>query len=127
MSKGRRFVGFTLIELLVVMAVLGLLVSLAAPRYFQSIDKARESALRENLMQLRQAIDRHFGDTGKYPASLEELVSKKYLRRVPPDPLTERADSWVVVAPEDRSLGLVFDVKSGAKGRARDGTQYDAW
>lgn len=119
--------GFTLIELLVVMAVLGLLVSLAAPRYFQSIDKARESTLRENLMQLRQAIDRHFADTGKYPASLEELVTKKYLRRIPSDPLTEKTDSWVIVAPEDRAAGVVFDVKSGAKGRARDGTEYETW
>jgi general secretion pathway protein G len=119
--------GFTLIELLVVMAVLGLLVSLAAPRYFQSIDKARESTLRENLMQFRQAIDRHFGDTGKYPASLEDLVAKKYLRRIPADPLTDRTDTWIVVAPDDRASGIVFDVKSGAKGQGRDGTQYASW
>ena len=127
MIKSIRAPGFTLIELLVVMAVLGLLVSLAAPRYFQSIDKARESALRENLMQLRQAIDRHFADTGKYPATLDELVTKKYLRRIPADPVTDRADSWTVIAPEDRALGLVFDVRSGSKGRARDGTQYETW
>ena len=127
MKNFTRWRGFTLIELLVVMAVLGLLVSLAAPRYFQSIDKARESTLKENLMQLRQAIDRHFGDTGKYPVSLEELVAKKYLRRIPADPLTDRTDTWLVVAPDDRALGLVFDVKSGAKGRARDGTSYETW
>lgn len=127
MNKPARVTGFTLIELLVVMAVLGLLVSLAAPRYFQSIDKARESTLRENLMQMRQAIDRHFGDTGKYPASLEELVTKKYIRRIPVDPITDRADTWAVVVPEDRALGLVFDVKSGAKARARDGTEYETW
>lgn len=119
--------GFTLIELLVVMAVLGLLVSLAAPRYFVSIDKAKESTLRETLMQLRQGIDRHFTDTGKYPASLEDLVTKKYLRKIPIDPIVDRTDAWIVIAPENTALGTVFDVKSGAKGRAKDGTNYETW
>lgn len=125
--NGARTRGFTLIELLVVMAVLGLLVSLAAPRYFVSIDKAKESTLRETLMQLRQAIDRHFTDTGKYPASMEDLVTKKYLRKIPIDPVADRADAWIVVAPENASLGAVFDVKSSAKGRAKDGTNYETW
>jgi general secretion pathway protein G len=126
MRSGSRK-GFTLVELLVVMAVIALLVSLAAPRYFTSIDKAKESALRESLMQLRQAVDRHFADVGRYPGSLDELVARKYLRGVPVDPFTERKDTWIVVPPEDKSLGAVFEVRSGARGQARDGTSYDTW
>ncbi|HYD82131.1 MAG TPA: prepilin-type N-terminal cleavage/methylation domain-containing protein [Paucimonas sp.] len=119
--------GFTLIELLVVMAVLGLLLSLSVPRLFGNIDKAKESVLRQDLALMRDAIDKHFGDTGRYPESLAELVDKKYLRKVPVDPITERADSWVVVPPQSKEAGAVFDVKSGARGRARDGSDYASW
>lgn len=123
--KTRR--GFTLIELLVVMAVIGLLLSLAAPRYFGSVDLAREAALRQDLAVMRDAIDKHFADTGRYPASLEELATRRYLRRVPVDPITERADSWVLVPPADAALGAVYDVSSGAEGTARDGSAYASW
>lgn len=119
--------GFTLIELLVVMAVIGLLLSLAAPRYFGSVDLAREAALRQDLAVMRDAIDKHFADTGRYPASLEELATRRYLRRVPVDPITESADSWVVVPPADTTLGAVYDVSSGAPGTARDGSAYASW
>lgn len=119
--------GFTLIELLVVMAVIGLLLSLAAPRYFGSVDLAREAALRQDLAVMRDAIDKHFADTGRYPASLDELATRRYLRRVPVDPMTERADSWVIVPPADGTLGAVYDVASGASGTARDGSAYAGW
>lgn len=119
--------GFTLIELLVVMAVIGLLLSLAAPRYFGSVDLAREAALRQDLAVMRDAIDKHFADTGRYPATLEELATRRYLRRVPVDPITERADSWVIVPPADSALGAVYDVASGAGGTARDGSAYASW
>ena len=119
--------GFTLIELLVVMAVIGLLLSLAAPRYFGSVDLAREAALRQDLAVMRDAIDKHFADTGRYPASLQELATRRYLRRVPVDPITESADSWVVVPPADTALGAVYDVSSGASGTARDGSAYASW
>ncbi len=119
--------GFTLIELLVVMAVIGLLLSLAAPRYFGSVDLAREAALRQDLAVMRDAIDKHFADTGRYPASLDELATRRYLRRVPVDPITERADSWVIVPPADGTLGAVYDVASGASGTARDGSAYAGW
>lgn len=119
--------GFTLIELLVVMAVIGLLLSLAAPRYFGSVDLAREAALRQDLAVMRDAIDKHFADTGRYPATLEELATRRYLRRVPVDPITERADSWVIVPPADSTLGAVYDVASGAGGTARDGSAYASW
>lgn len=119
--------GFTLIELLVVMAIIGTLLSMAAPRYFRSVDLAREAALRQDLAVMRDAIDKHFADTGRYPAALDELVARRYLRRVPVDPMTESAESWLVVAPADRALGAVYDVASGAPGTARDGSAYAAW
>lgn len=124
---GRRRRGFTLIELLVVLAIVGLLLTMAMPRYFRSVDHAREAALKQDLAVMRDAIDKHFADTGRYPASLDELVSRRYLRRVPSDPITERTDSWVLTPPADRTLGAVQDVGSGAPGVARDGTLYGHW
>jgi len=119
--------GFTLIELLVVMAIIAVLLSLAAPRYFRSEDRARETALRHDLSVMREAIDRHHGDTGRYPGSLQDLVAKKYLKRVPPDPITGTPETWVVVPPANREAGGVFDVASGAPGTGRDGTPYAQW
>ncbi|TAN86828.1 MAG: prepilin-type N-terminal cleavage/methylation domain-containing protein [Gallionella sp.] len=119
--------GFTLIELLVVLAIIATLLSLAAPRYTGSVDKARESVLKENLTTLREAIDKHYGDTGKYPATLEGLVTKRYLRRIPVDPITDSTTSWVVLPPADPQKGAVFDVKSGAPGKSRDGAAYSSW
>lgn len=118
--------GFTLIELLVVMAVLGLLLSIAAPRYFGHVDQARETVLRHNLSAMRQAIDRFHGDRGRYPTDLAELVKLQYLRELPQDPMSERSDRWVVTAPAGQSSG-VFDVHSADRGRARDGSLYAAW
>lgn len=122
--KGR---GFTLIELMVVMAIIGLLVSLAVPRYFNSVERSREAVLHSNLATLRDAIDKYHGDRGKYPDTLQDLVGKGYLRSVPRDPITESATTWVVVAPEDPTRGAVYDVKSGAPGKAKDGTEYSSW
>lgn len=119
--------GFTLIELLVVLAIIGTLLAMSAPRYFGSVDRAREAALRQDLAVMRDAIDKHHADTGRYPSTLEDLVRKRYLRRIPVDPITESADTWVLVAPADRTLGEVGDVASGASGPARDGTPYAAW
>jgi general secretion pathway protein G len=119
--------GFTLIELLVVMAVIGLLVSLAAPRYFSSVDRSKEAVLRSDLATMRDAIDKYHGDRGKYPDALQDLVTKGYLRALPRDPITESAATWVVVPPADPNLGGVYDVKSGAPGKGRDGTEYGTW
>ena len=116
--------GFTLIEMLVVMAIIGGLLALAAPRYFQHVDRAKETVLRSDLAGMRDALDKFFADTGRYPANLEELVSSRYLRKVPPDPITESTSSWRVVAPADPTLGGVYDVKSGADGVTRDGRPY---
>lgn len=120
--------GFTLIELLVVMAVIGLLLSLALPRYFGNIDKAKESVLRQDLAILRDAIDKYYGDTGRYPESLEELAARRYLRKIPVDPITEHDDTWITLPPPDKKeAGNVFDVKSGAVERAKDGSNYGSW
>jgi general secretion pathway protein G len=119
--------GFTLIELLVVMAIIAVLLTLAVPRYFGSMDKSKEAVLKEDLFQLRDAIGKYYGDKGKYPESLEALATEKYLRKVPIDPITESATTWVVVAPEDPQKGAVYDVKSGATGKATDGSTYSDW
>ncbi len=119
--------GFTVIELLVVLAAIALLLSVATPRYIQHLDNAREVALKENLRQMRDAIDKFYTDQARYPATLDELVALRYLRHVPADPVTQRKDSWVIVAPGNRAPGAVFDVHSGAMGAARDGSLYVSW
>lgn len=127
MTASPKSTGFTLIELLVVMAVLAMLLTLAMPRYFSSVEKSKEVALRHDLAVLRETIDRYYGDTGRYPDSLEELAAKKYLRKIAPDPITDSAATWIVVAPDDPHKGGVYDVRSGAPGKARDGTAYRDW
>jgi len=119
--------GFTLIELLVVMAIIATLVAIAAPRYFSSTQKAKEAVLRSDLAIMRDAIDKYYGDTGKYPETLDDLVTRRYLRNVPVDPITDSAATWVMVPPEDAEKGGVYDVKSGAPGNGRDGTPYSSW
>jgi general secretion pathway protein G len=123
----RRRAGFTLIELLVVLAIVATLLLIAVPRYFSSHDRAKEAVLKENLYQTRDAIGKYYADKGKYPESIEALASEKYLRKVPVDPITESATTWVVVPPEDPQKSGVFDVKSGAQGKASDGTAYGDW
>ena len=119
--------GFTLVELLVVMAIIATLLTLAVPRYFGSIERSKEAVLRQDLATLRDTIDKYHGDTGRYPESLEDLVTKKYLRSIPRDPLTESAATWIVIAPEDLAKGMVYNVRSGAQGTAADGTAYADW
>ena len=120
--------GFTLIELIVVMAIIALLISIAAPRYFAHIDRSKEAVLRQDLQVLRDAIDKYHGDKGQYPGSLDDLVSARYIRGLPVDPITEKSDSWVILPPPDREMkGEVYDVKSGAQGQAKDGTRFSDW
>lgn len=124
MLDGRANRGFTLIELLVVMAIIALLLSMAAPRYANSVEKSKEAVLRQNLSLTREVLDKYYGDNGKYPDSLDTLVSRKYLRALPFDPITDSNATWLIVAPEGENKGAVFDVRSGAPGNARDGTPY---
>lgn len=119
--------GFTLIELLVVMAIIGTLLTIAAPRYFHSVDRSKEAVLHQNLALTRAAIDKFFGDNGKYPDTLDDLVQKKYLRTLPYDPIAESNATWQIIAPASTAKGAVFDIKSGAPGTALDGTEYKDW
>lgn len=127
MAGERKVGGFTLIELLVVMAIIATLLTIAAPRYFSHLARVKEAVLRADLREMRDAVDKFHGDTGKYPAALEELIGRKYLRKIPPDPLTESAATWVIFPPEDREQGGVYDVRSGAVGVGSDGTLYTEW
>ena len=119
--------GFTLIELLVVLAIVATLLTLAVPRYFGSLDKSKEAVLKENLFQMRDAISRYHADKGRYPETLEALATDKYLRKVPIDPVTDSATTWIPVRSEDPQKSGVFDVKSGAPGKASDGSEYVQW
>jgi general secretion pathway protein G len=123
----RRVQGFTVIELLVVLAALATLLSVAIPRYTEHQQRAQESVLRHNLKTMREAIDRYQADRGGYPSALAALVQDRYLRELPLDPITSRADTWQVVPPRAPGQGAVFDVRSGAPGVARDGTAYVTW
>ena len=113
-----------MIELLVVLAIVALLLSVAMPRYFQSIDVAKETTLAGNLKTMRETIDKYYGDTGQYPESLEQLVDKKYLRALPEDPITESTQTWIIVPPQDGTAGKVFNIHSGAAGNNRLGQPY---
>lgn len=119
--------GFTLIELLVVLAVLGLLLSLAAPKYVRSVDNAKETVLAENLRTTREAIDRFHADRGRYPASLDELVTRRYLRSLPVDPLVGNATAWRMVAVAQEGEVGIMDLKSRAAGVGRNGRPYAQW
>ena len=116
--------GFTLIELLVVLAVVALLLTVALPRYFQGLDIAKERVLLENLRTTREAIDRFFADTGRYPESLEELTEKRYLKAAPFDPIVESSARWTLVPPAGESNGRVYDLKSSAEGVSRSGKPF---
>lgn len=126
-AEGRRARGFTLIELLVVMAIVALLLAVAAPRYFTHLDRAKEAALRQTLAVTRDAIDQFHADAGRYPESLEELVDKRYLRKLPVDPLLESSAEWRAVPPPAGATGSLYDLKSGAPGSGADGTPYADW
>ena len=121
--------GFTLIELIVVLAIIALLASLVAPRYNHAVDNAREASLRTTLNTVRDAIDKYTADKGHYPDSLDQLVRAGYLRQVPQDPMTGRTDSWMMLPPPaDGAMGgRMADVRSGAAGRAQDGSLFNAW
>jgi general secretion pathway protein G len=118
---------FTLIELLVVMAIVAILITIAAPRYFASIDRSREAVLKENLFQIRDAIGKYHADKGRYPESLQALATEQYLRKVPVDPVTQSEITWVVVPIPGTETAGVFDVKSGAQGKGVDGSEFSTW
>jgi general secretion pathway protein G len=119
--------GFTLIELMVVMTIVSLLLTLAAPRYFRSIERSKETVLKANLAATRDALDKFHGDTGRYPERLNELIERKYLRTLPMDPILENGDNWIVVAPPNGQPGAVYDIHSAAEGAGSNGVPYAQW
>lgn len=121
-----KFRGFTFVEVMVVMAIVALLLTIALPRYFSGLDRAKEAILKQDLMTMRDAIDHYHQDKGRYPYSLDVLVNERYLRSIPVDPITELADSWVLVSLPDGSVG-VYDIKSGSNLIASDGSAYSNW
>jgi general secretion pathway protein G len=127
MSSHPRPRGFTLIELVVVMAILALLISIAVPRYFGNLEKSKETALRQTLVVTRDAIDKFYADNGKYPEDLGTLVSGRYLRSLPYDPVTESSATWMLIPPEDPDKGGVYNLHSGAEGAGRNGTPFREW
>ncbi|MBS0387837.1 MAG: prepilin-type N-terminal cleavage/methylation domain-containing protein [Proteobacteria bacterium] len=127
MTGNRRRRGFTLIELLVVMSIIGVLLAIAVPRYFKTLERSRETVLRQDLAVLREAIDKHLGDYDQYPDSLSALVERKYIRAIPVDPFTKSADAWQMVVSEDADHPGIRDVHSGAEGNGSDGTPFKEW
>jgi prepilin-type N-terminal cleavage/methylation domain-containing protein len=123
----RRPAGFTLIELLVVMAIVAVLLTIAVPRYFGSLGRSRDVALQENLKVLRVTLDKFAGDKGHFPDTLEDLVTQKYLRAVPVDPITESAQTWILIPATDGDTHGIADVKSGAPGMSTEGLAYAAF
>jgi len=122
--------GFTLLELMIVMAIMGILITIAQPNLKQSLVRAREAVLREDLYQIRDALDQYYADNGKYPGQLADLINpsekaKSYLRGIPKDPFTGTAD-WITIALESEEGG-VFDVHSSSPLVGIDGTAYNTW
>jgi len=127
-----RELGFTLIELLIVVSLIVVLATISLATYHNSVQRGREAVLKEDLYRLRDAIDQHYADKGKYPASLEDLVSAGYLRTLPVDPITQSATTWQTIQaePDPNNPTVepgVYNVKSGAEGEALDGSKFSDW
>lgn len=131
--RKNRSRGFTLIELMIVISIVLILVSVALPAYNQSIVRARESVLRQNLFTLRSVISQYTLDKQKAPQSLDDLVSAGYLKQLPTDPMTGRSDTWApdeetdTIISLDEQQGGIIDVHSGSSGVGSDGTAYNSW
>jgi general secretion pathway protein G len=123
----RRRRGFTLIELLVVMSIIGVLLTIAVPRYFHTVQRSKETVLRRDLATVRESIDRYYGDLGQYPDALPALVDKHYIRNVPVDPFTKSAETWLVVQSDDPDHPGVRDIHSGSPQSGADGSPFVSW
>ena len=124
--------GFTLVELLIVISLISILAAMGLVQYRNSVTATKEATLRTDLFRMRDAIDQYYADKGKYPSSLDSLVSDGYLRKLPVDPITTSADTWTTVPaePDPNNPSAepgVYDVKSGAQGTGLDGSAYADW
>jgi general secretion pathway protein G len=132
-SRKKRTCGFTLIELMIVISVILILVSVALPAYNQSIWRAKESVLKQNLFALRSVISQYTLDKQKAPQALQDLVSGGYFKQIPNDPMTGRNDTWTVEEETDTIMTVdqqepgIFDVHSGSTAVGLDGTAYNTW
>jgi len=131
-QRADRQGGFTLLELMIVLALVITLSAIAFATYQNTVQRGREAVLHENLFRMHDAIDQHYADKGKYPASLEDLVSAGYLRKVPVDPMTQSDQTWQTVPAEPdpsnpNSEPGIYDVKSGSESAALDGSKYSDW
>jgi general secretion pathway protein G len=128
MQYKRLTTGFTLIEILVVLTIIAIMMSLVAPRYFNSIDRSKEKVLQHDLIVMREAIDMYVSDRNIYPDTLQDLVDGKYLRAIPVDPITDRADTWIFTPPKgDEFEGKMADIHSGSPLISSNGTAYEEW
>jgi general secretion pathway protein G len=124
--------GFTLIELMIVISMILILISVAIPIYTQSITRAREAVLRQNLFTMRSVIDQYSMDKQKAPQSLDDLVQAGYLKEIPTDPMTNSKDTWQTVQEDvlvsvDQNQPGITDVHSGSDKTGSDGTAYNTW
>src|SRR5579872_6554537 len=132
MAGLRKKKGFTLIELMIVISMMMILIAIAIPAYRQSIIRAREGVLKQNLFTLRTLISQYTLDKQKAPESLDDLVSAGYIKQIPNDPITNKAD-WTVVQEDDTLLsadeqsGGIDDVHSSSDQTGSDGTEYSTW
>ncbi len=132
MKLKRKAGGFTIIELMVVISIILILISIAVPIYNQSILRAKEAVLRQDLFAMRSAIDQYTMDKAKAPQSLEDLVKEGYLRDVPKDPFTNKRDTWQMVQEDvllsvDQNEPGITNVHSGSTATSTDGTAYNTW
>lgn len=110
---------------MVVLTIIGVLAGIAVPMYQNSVVRAKEAALKENLYQIRDTIDEYYADHEEYPPSLSSLVESKYIRAIPPDPVADSGDAWIEVMAGDGNG--VYDVRSGSGGVGRNGVPYNEW
>ena len=117
--------GFTLVEMMICVSIVGILATIAAPTYMASVMKAKEAALRQDLFTLRDLLDQHRADQGKYPQSLQALIAAGYLRAIPNDPFTTSNSTWQEIS--DSKEGGIVDVFSGSEFVGTNGTPYNRW
>jgi general secretion pathway protein G len=131
-GRSARDGGFTLMEVMIVMALIATLAGIGLSIYGNSVTRAKEATLKEDLFRMRDAIDQYYADKNKYPPTLESLVADKYLRAIPIDPFTSSAETWQTTMSELEAGNVsaepgVYDVKSGSELTGLDGTPYANW